>query len=349
VTGNEEDPDMGNNSSSIESAAAPSGYIVSKKATTPHPHVRPGDTVTYTVTVTNTGETAYNAVNPATFTDDLSDVLDDAALIYPLASGLSLNADGVTLEWSGELAAAGDTGDSVTVTYQVVVDSPVTGNSIMNNSVTATHAEGGCGGVCQTQIVVGIPGYTIEKSVDKITVTPDGTLPNDWVTWTIAVTNTGSSPYTSHHPASIEDDLSDVLDDAVFGNVISATTGIATIQGSTLSWSGPLAVGATAYITYQVRVNIPNAASNGNLVMNNVAVPLNSEGVCIVCAVQTNITVPNTFVDPLVPPDPPSFDAPDTGTGNYGADFAVRHWYLPVLVIAGVGVVVGLLRKKISV
>ncbi|MGN8051464.1 DUF7507 domain-containing protein, partial [Curtobacterium sp. 22159] len=50
-------------------------YTVEKTSSATGP-VHPGDTVTYTVTVTNTGKAAYSATAPATITDDLSKVLD---------------------------------------------------------------------------------------------------------------------------------------------------------------------------------------------------------------------------------------------------------------------------------
>ena len=283
VTGYEADPDPDNNTASVTNGSATSGYIISKAAElglAGH-HVRPGDTVTYTITVQNTGETDYDSTFPATFSDDLSDVLDDADLVYPLAPGLTLN--GSSLDWTGELAA----GATTTVSYAVVIHTAdLGGNRVLSNTVLATHDEGSCGGSCQTQTLVGDPGYTITKKVDAAEAKP-----GDLVTYEIAIKNTGTSPYTSHHPVTITDDLSDVLDDAVF--VGSITSG-AYISGSILTWSGPLAVGGTANISYTVRVMEPGA---GNGVMNNRVVPSDSEGICAVCTVQTKIIVPPIIQD----------------------------------------------------
>ena len=301
VTGNEADPVPGNNTDSVTSNAAPSGYIVSKAAS-PAQHVLPGETVTYTVTVTNTGSTDYTAagVGLADFTDNLSDVLDDATLVTPLGAGLTLS--GTNLNWSGELLV----GVPVTVTYQVTVNSPVTGNQLLNNSVIATHDEGGCGGVCSTQTRIGVPSYSLNKTVDKIVARP-----GDFVTYTISITNTGTAPYTAHHhPLMISDDLSDVLDDAVFTGYV---TNGAYVQGSTLYWSGPLAIGASTSISYTVRVVDPGTAG-GNLVMNNLVSPSNSEGTCANCATSTPIDTSLPPLPPVTPPTGPGVPgAPNTG------------------------------------
>ena len=332
VTGNEEDPDPGNDTSDVTIDAATSGYVISKSVVLVGPghHAVPGEVVEYTITITNTGETAYCApvsgscpAGQAEFVDDLSDVLDDATPNYDfMIAGINIANDDInfhytgpgtgSLDWVGELAV----GETKTVTYSFTITTPGAGsNRILNNSITATHAEGGCGGVCSTQTIVGDPGFSINKSVDKATITPNGTLPNDWVNYTIAVTNTGTAPYTSHHPASIEDDLSDVFDDAVFGNVLSSTTGRATISGSTLSWSGPIAVGATTYITYQVRVSVPNAdLVGGNMDMTNAVAPVNSEGTCANCVVSTEVIALTTPPTPITPPPGPGVPgAPNTG------------------------------------
>lgn len=332
VTGDETDPNLANNTDSVSIDAAPSGYIISKTAEIEGGHVnaRPGETILYTITVKNTGATAYTAPNLATFSDDISDVLDDATLVSPLTSGLTLA--GTTLNWAGELAMPGSPGDTVAVQYEVTINTPDNGNKIMNNFITATGDDGGCSGPCATQTIVGIPGYSINK-----TVSTTKAHPGDLVTYNIVVTNTGTAPYTARYPITIVDDLSDVLDDTVFTGTMSDG---ASISGSTLTWVGPLDVGQSTTISYTVRVTNP---AEGNLVMNNLIVPQNGEGSCISCTTQTVITVPTPPVNPG--PSTPIPGLPNTGLAR-SLDFIGRHWYLPLAaaVIAGAGA--WLLRKK---
>ncbi|MGN8051463.1 DUF7507 domain-containing protein, partial [Curtobacterium sp. 22159] len=70
------------------------------------------------------------------------------------------------------------------------------------------------------------------------------------------------------------DDLSKVLDDAEYNG--DASDG-ATVDGNTLSWSGPLAIGATQTITYSVTVNNPDTGDN---VLKNAVRPTSPGGSC---------------------------------------------------------------------
>ncbi|MFP3670873.1 hypothetical protein SB717_37960, partial [Priestia sp. SIMBA_032] len=79
--------------------------------------------------------------------------------------------------------------------------------------------------------------------------------PGTKVTYTVTVTNTGTAAYTTASPASFTDDLTAVIDDATYNG--DANNG-ATYAAPTLSWSGPLAVGATRTVTYSVTVNSPD-------------------------------------------------------------------------------------------
>src|SRR5690606_7180989 len=89
-------------------------YEVVKSGTPSDPS--PGDTVTYTVTVSNTGGLDYTGEFPATVSDDMSGALDDAsynddAAVDPDTGALAYAEP--TLTWEGPLPA----GESVTITY----------------------------------------------------------------------------------------------------------------------------------------------------------------------------------------------------------------------------------------
>ncbi|WP_327709150.1 hypothetical protein OG912_10670 [Streptomyces sp. NBC_00464] len=137
-----------------------------------------GDTVTYTISATNTGETT---LSPAHVTDDLSGVLDDAALTAgPTASTGTAQVTGNTLDWSGNLAP----GDTATITYTVTVDDPDTGDAVLRNAVTSDTP----GARCATE---GAPDLPCEVEVPVTIPSPSPTPTPTWThsprptpTWT---------------------------------------------------------------------------------------------------------------------------------------------------------------------
>src|SRR5690606_12184726 len=70
----------------------------------------------------------------------------------------------------------------------------------------------------------------------------------------------GQGDYTEQTPASITDDLSDVLDDADYNGDASvvfsedSSSDAPVVTGDTLVWTGPLAAGEVATITYSVTI-----------------------------------------------------------------------------------------------
>ena len=209
----------------------------------------PGSTVQYTITVTDSGQTAYTG---AAFSDSLSGVLDDA--VYnnnAVATAGTVAYTSPNLTWTGNLAV----GAVATITYSVTVNNPDTGGKVLTNAVTSstvgnTCPTGNTNAACTVSVTVLVPGLTIAK-----TATVSSTTPGSVVHYTITVTDSGQTAYTG---AAFSDSLSGVLDDATFNSDASATTGTLAYTSPNLTWSGNLAVGAVATITYSVTVNNPD-------------------------------------------------------------------------------------------
>lgn len=221
---------------------------------------RPGDTVTYTVTATNTGESDFTNEYPAVVFDDLSGVLDDA----------DYNRDSVAsrpgavsyveplVSWTGALPA----GETVQLTYTTTLKAG--GDGVVRNIAWVPEdAENPKTPVCDPRAEDGtdpetgepcaknefeLPRLTIDKSADRTELPAVG----ESVEYTVTVTNEGPGDYTADAPATFTDDLTDVIDAATFNNDATASVGEASYDAPTLSWEGALAAGESATVTYTV-------------------------------------------------------------------------------------------------
>jgi len=213
---------------------------------------RPGDTVRYTVTATNAETTDFTDAYPAAIVDDLTGVLDDATY------GADASADrpgvlGYTaprLSWTGPLAA----GDTLTITYTVRVGDRK-GDGTVRNVVWSpadpddpgeTPVCDPAGRPCAEHRYL-LPSLSVTKSASLAELPAVGAR----VTFTVTVRNEGPGAYTDTAPARMTDDLSEILDDADLDTAsITASTGTAAYDEPRLTWTGALAAGATATISY---------------------------------------------------------------------------------------------------
>ncbi|MGB3441096.1 MAG: hypothetical protein WBA97_20290 [Actinophytocola sp.] len=321
-------------------------YTVTKVALT-EPPVVPGQRVDYRITVENTGGYAFTAQAPASFTDDLTDDLDDAVLDESSITGGATYAQPL-LSWSGALGI----GSTVTIDYTVTVADPDTGDhSLVNTVVTPPGSGGGCpegtgDPVCTT--IVPVRAYTVAKAV-----TVEGTDPVT-LRYTITVTNVGQADYTDAQPASFTDDLTRVLDDATYDGDAAAG---ATFAAPNLTWSGALAVGESTTVTYSVTANSP-VTGDGRL-RNTVLPDAESGGSCAsatACATDTPIpgTDPGPGPDPNPGPDPGPGPGPaPDGSGPTGAmhglaltGSSVLDLLLAAVAMIGAGVLLCVRRRR---
>jgi len=287
--------------------------------------VAPGDTVTYTLAVVNTGDVDVTT----TITDDLSGVLDDATLasgptIAPAGTG-SATITGETLTWTGTLGP----GATATITYAVTVGSTadrsdhrltnaVTGAQCPTPAITDPEAVG-FNADCVTvhPVTEHSAKYSIVKTSDPST---GFVTPGDTVTYTITVTNTGTTDLTP----TVTDDLSEVIDDASYNNDAVASDGTTVAYNEPLLiWSGPLAAGAAVTVTYSVEVLAASEAgteANGELLnavsgdgpSNCPAPPITDPGAPGYTSDCVPRPLPVARVTPAPPVPPIPVAAPDT-------------------------------------
>lgn len=269
---------------------------ITKEVIAPDELIRIGDTVEYQITIENVGEGNFTAVYPAVFWDDLADVLDDG----DLTDGPDATPD------VGSFAIAGDSyrfesallaGDSVTITYTVTVADDGGNANLVNVAFVAEPLEDepvtppitDCADPVCAFTETPLAALQITKTVDQTVVAPSGVA-----NYTVTVTNSGNVDIPADDPATITDDLSQVLGVAAHNNDATADIGTVEFIGSTLIWTGGLAVGETATITYSVTVdaNAPNGTKLKNLVTADpTLLALSTDGSEAVRQVTTTSTV----------------------------------------------------------
>lgn len=150
-------------------------------------------------------------------------------------------------------------------------------------------------------------GPVAQLSVTKTSTATADTREGDIVDYSITATNTGGSAYTVSDPAILTDDLTAVLDDATYNGDASASSGVPAYAAPNLTWSGPLAVGASVTITYSMTATL---AGDGILTNTACVPPAQASGAA--CAtVTTNV------------PIAPSIDLAKSADPNDAASFTV--------------------------
>lgn len=208
--------------------------------------VKPGDLVTYQVTVTPDGPPIEQVV----VSDDLADVLDDATLVDGTinAGQGTASVTGQTLTWNlGTIRGT----TPITLSYQVRVDADAIG-AVLRNVVTGTGAEppSSCE-PCTTEHPT--PGsWRMEKSADPRSGAT--VRPGDTITYTVRAQSLSQA--TAINGVEVRDTLSQVLAHARFDGFEEPEVGTAELTGTQLVWSIPeLAAGSTAELRYRVVVD----------------------------------------------------------------------------------------------
>ena len=136
------------------------------------------------------------------------------------------------------------------------MNNPDTGNKNLASKVTSTTSTSNCASGstdARCSSTVGVSILTI-----AMTASTSSTTPGSVVGYTITVTNSGTVAYTG---ATLTDSLSGVLDDATYNGDATATAGSLTLSSPNLTWTGNLAAGAAATITFSVTVNNPDTGN----------------------------------------------------------------------------------------
>jgi uncharacterized repeat protein (TIGR01451 family) len=283
------DPNTENNSATDTDTLVPTADLSITKDDGVSSEV-PGTSVTYTITVTNSGPS--DAPN-TTVADTFPGILDGVTFTSVAAGGATGNTDG-----SGNIS---DTlnmpaGSSVTYTVSATIQASATGN--LTNTATVTEGAG-----------VTDPNQANNSSTDTDTLTPEADLsitktdgsatevPGTPVTYTIVVTNNGPSDAPG---VSVTDTFPGILTGVSYTSLAAG--------GATGNTDGPtngdindvVNMPSGSSVTYTVTANIQSSAT-GNL--SNTA----------------TVTAPGGVTDPT----PDNNSSTDTDTLVPSADVAV--------------------------
>lgn len=221
--------------------------------------VATGDTVTYEVTVTNDGEADFTADEPASATDDLTEVLDDASYNGDVsASAGELSYADSVITWSGAL----DAGDSVTITYTVTVTN-LGDHELLNVASLPSEMCDDADAPCDSTVVTLLPNVTPSKTSDP--ASGEDVVAGQDVTYTLTFTNDGKAIGS----VDSTDDLSDVLDDAdLTGEPVSSSDAVsATVTDDAIRIVGEIEPGETVTVSYVVTIR-PDGERGDNLAKN---------------------------------------------------------------------------------
>lgn len=217
--------------------------------------VEPGDVLTYTMTAEAIGPRPATGV---VATADLSEVLQHAELLEPLAPGLELDGDELVWTQRHPVPVQRPAG----VTYSLVVDEDAWGQNLTQTITpgpeTGTCAEEACTTTHHT------PAWELDKTAapeSGSTIVPG---PTGVITYSLTATNTSQAMVSG---ATAVDDLAEVV---AYADLQPLADDLAfDAQTQSLTWSVPeLEPGESATVTYRARVL---GAAAGQTLVNSVS------------------------------------------------------------------------------
>lgn len=199
-------------------------------------YVRAGDTVTYTLSLANTGQLAFTPV----FTDELPEGM--TLVTDGMPEGMTVDGQTVTFIAPDELQP----GDTATLEIKAQVAEDAERGTVLENKASWNNADDDESGESNThQTTVGADAVTMVKTSD---VTEGSYVqPGQTITYTIDVRNTGDFAYAPVVTDQLPEGMTVVAE---------SLPEYAETDGNTLTFNfDELEVGAEAQITYQATVN----------------------------------------------------------------------------------------------
>jgi len=257
-----------------------------------------GDVLTYTLRFENTGYVDA----PVDYTDDLSDVLDDADLtVAPVPQNglLTVTPSAAGADITGTLQV----GEVETITYTVQVRPRAErDNDTLANFLLTGNQQPPTNGACDPAGSIPCTANPVSGDIDVVkSVDADGEVKDgQTVTYKLVVTNTGVHAGT----VDLVDHLGNVLDDASFGKIVSSGGLTVERDGDLLRITGTLDGGESTAVVYTVKAKA-GAKDGDGMLLNAVA----GHGI----DVDLSACDDDDPLCTLTPVAPPASALPDTG------------------------------------
>ncbi len=259
VTGDGRETATGDNTSTANTTITRNAVLTLTKSDGTRTSVTPGDTFTYTLTVTNTGLSTANNVT-------LEDTLPAGYSFVSFTGTSQGNPTRTVVSGLDRVTASLPSlavGATMVVGVNVQVASNIAGTSIVNTA-TADSDDSAQVTASDTNTVVRNVNLRISKSASSATVGVGGTL-----TYTLSVTNDGPLDVTG---IEVDDDLPTGFTLATTGNPSSVTSSPNATRD--LLWTvGNLASSQTS--TVNIIVNVPTNFTPASNVVNTATIAVN--------------------------------------------------------------------------
>ena len=199
----------------------------------------PGNTLTYTITINNSGN--------ATGTINLTDTIPAYTTYVPgSVTNATYDADLNQIRWSGTLAALAYRN----ITFRVSVTIPLTNGTVITNTAEINDHVYPVIERTATTTIISEPDLTTSRKTVQATSAASGGV----LTYTLTLTNTGTSNawvcITDTIPAGTS------ITDTV---ALTASVGVPTYDPvyNQITWCGPVAVGESVWIRFGVQIDLP--------------------------------------------------------------------------------------------
>ncbi|MCL5962710.1 MAG: hypothetical protein M1358_25935, partial [Chloroflexi bacterium] len=218
--------------------------LATSQKTASESHVRPGQTITYTVAIINSGDSDANVV----MTDPLPIEITYVPGSATSSSGSAPTYSSGALGWTGTVSAA----RSVAVTFRATLDPSTVEGQVVTNSAAIDFGTGTIVDV-STSITASIPNLSTSTKTPASASVPPGRI----LTYTISLINAGQATAWG---AGLTDTLPVGLN--LVSGTLTSTSGSPLVSNGQPRWTGSISAGSRVTVTYQAGVDatLPNGA-----------------------------------------------------------------------------------------